>query len=107
MALIAFYFLLRIGEYTLASKNTKKLTQAFRIQDVTLWINNTILYHSLPLDALLIRRTAATFRIFNQKNGKRNQAIHHEVTSSDTCPAKGLIRRSSTSQRTLPIKYNN
>jgi hypothetical protein len=54
MALIAFYFLLRVGEYTSTAKTTKKLTQAFRIQDVTLWDNNTILDHSLPLDALLI-----------------------------------------------------
>jgi hypothetical protein len=93
MALIAFYFLLRVGEYTSTAKTAKKLTQAFRIQDVTLWDNNTILDHSLPLDALLIRCTAATLRISNQKNGKQNQAIHHEATSSNTCPAKALIRR--------------
>jgi hypothetical protein len=70
MALIAFYSLLRVGEYTLTTKTTKKLTQAFRIQDVTLWDNNIILDHSLPLDSLLIRCTAATLRITNQKNGK-------------------------------------
>ena len=93
MALIAFYFLLRVGEYTSTTNKAKKLTQAFRIQDVTLWDNNTILDHSLPLDALLIRCTAATLRISNQKNGKRNQAIHHEATPCDTCPAKALIRR--------------
>jgi hypothetical protein len=93
MALIAFYFLQRIGEYTLTAKTAKKITQAFRIQDVTLWDNNTILDHSLPLDALLSRCTAATLRISNQKNGKQNQAINHEATSSDTCPAEALIRR--------------
>jgi hypothetical protein len=70
MALIAFYFLLRVREYTSTAKTAKKLTQAFRIQDVTLWDNNTILDHSLPLDALLIRCTAATLCISNQKNGK-------------------------------------
>jgi hypothetical protein len=93
MALIAFYFLLRVGEYTSTAKTTKKLTQAFRIQDVTLWDNNMILDHSLPLDALLICCTAATLRISNQKNGKQNQAIHHEATSFNTCPAKALILR--------------
>jgi hypothetical protein len=91
MALIAFYFLLRVGEYTSAAKTAKKLTQAFRIQDVTLWDNNTILDHSLPLDALLTCCTTATLRISSQKNGTQNQAIHHEATSSDTCPAKALI----------------
>jgi hypothetical protein len=93
MALIAFYYLLRVGEYTHTPSTNKKLTQAFRIQDVTLWDNTTILDHSLPLEALLIRCTAATLRISNQKNGKRNQAIHHEATHAETCPAKALIRR--------------
>jgi hypothetical protein len=93
MALIAFYFLLQVGEYTFTTKTAKKLTQAFQIQDITLWDNNTILDHSLPLDALLICCIAATLRISKQKNDKRNQAIHHEATSSGTCPAKALIRR--------------
>jgi hypothetical protein len=93
MALIAFFYLLRVGEYTYTATTSKKLTQAFRLQDITLWDNNTILEQSLPLEALLIRCTAATLRISNQKNGKRNQAIHHEATSTDTCPAKALIRR--------------
>jgi hypothetical protein len=48
IALIAFYFLLRVGKYTSTAKTARKLTQAFRIQDVTLWDNNTILDHSLP-----------------------------------------------------------
>jgi hypothetical protein len=43
-----------------------------------------------------MRCTAATFRISSQKNGKRNQAIHHEATSSDTCPAKTHTPNSKT-----------
>ena len=93
LALIAFYYLLRVGEYTSSGRTTTTLTQAFRLRDVTFWENNTILDHSLPLDALLIRCTAATLRISNQKNGKRNQAIHHEAPPCDSCPAKALIRR--------------
>jgi hypothetical protein len=93
MALIAFYYLLRVGEYTSSGTTNTKLTQAFRLRDVTLWDNNTILPHSLQLNTLLLRCTAATLRISNQKNGKRNQAIHHEAQDCDTCPAKALIRR--------------
>ena len=93
IAIIAFYYLLRVGEYTHTPASTKKLTQAFRLQDVTLWENQTILDHNLPLTALLIRCTAATLRISNQKNGKRNQAIHHYATTTDTYPVKALIRR--------------
>jgi hypothetical protein len=93
MALIAFYYLLRVGEYTSSGTEKTTLTQAFRLQDITLWDNTTILDQSLPLATLLHRCTAATLRISNQKNGKRNQAIHHEAQHCDTCPAKALIRR--------------
>jgi hypothetical protein len=93
MALIAFYYLLRVGEYTLSGTATTTLTQASRLQDITLWDNTTILDHSLPLDTLLRRCTAATLRISNQKNGKRNQGIHHEAQQCDTCPAKALARQ--------------
>jgi hypothetical protein len=93
MALIAFYYLLRVGEYTSSGTATTTLTQAFRLQDITLWDNTTILNHSLPLDRLLRRCTAATLCISNQKNEKRNQAIHHEAQPCDTCPAKALIRQ--------------
>jgi hypothetical protein len=31
--------------------------------------------------------------IDNQKNGKRNQSVHHEAKIGDTCPVKALIRR--------------
>jgi hypothetical protein len=48
MALIAFYYLLRVGEYTSSGTATTTLTQAFRLQDITLWDNTTILNHSLP-----------------------------------------------------------
>jgi hypothetical protein len=93
MALIAFYYLLRVGEYTSSGTGNMTLTQAFRLQIITLWDNTTMLEHSLPLATLLHRCTAATLRISNQKNGKRNQAIHHEAQHCDTCPAKALIRR--------------
>jgi hypothetical protein len=91
MALIAFYYLLRVGEYTSSGTATTTLTQALRLQDITLWDNTTILDHSLPFDTLLCRCTAATLRISNQKNGKQNQAIHHKAQSCDTCPAKALV----------------
>ena len=50
MAVIAFYYLLRVGEYTYAAAKTKKLTTAFRVRDVTLWNNTIILDHSLPIE---------------------------------------------------------
>lgn len=92
MALIAFYYLLRVGEYTRESTNRTR-TQQFRVTDITFWNNNTILDKTLPLATLLNTCTAATLNIDNQKNGKRNQSIHHEAKQGDTCPVKALIRR--------------
>jgi hypothetical protein len=47
----------------------------------------------LPLSTLLNQCTAATMNIDNQKNGKRNQSVHHEAKQGNTCPVKALIRR--------------
>jgi hypothetical protein len=80
IALIAFYYQLRVGEYTLSGTATTTLTQAFRVQDITLWDNTTILDHSLPLATLIHRCTAV------------NQAIHHEAHHYETCPVKALVR---------------
>ena len=92
MALIAFYYLLRVGEYT-REGNQRTRTQQFRISDITLWNNNIILDKSLPMESLLKQCTAATLNINNQKNGRRNQSIHHEAKTDDTCPVKAVIRR--------------
>ena len=90
---IAWFYLLRVGEYTHTSPMGHRRTVQFRLGDVTLWNNTTTLPHSLPLQILLRRCTAATLRISNQKNGRRNQVIHHEATQDITCPIAALIRR--------------
>ena len=92
-ALIAFYYLLRVGEYTYHRPSDRRRTQQFRAHDVAFWQDTTLLPHGLPLEHLLKARTSATLSIFNQKNGKRNQSIHQEAINGDTCPVKALIRR--------------
>jgi hypothetical protein len=47
--LIAFYFLLRVGEYTYANPTTKKRTHPITATDITLWCNSNILNATLPL----------------------------------------------------------
>ena len=34
---IAFYYLLRVGEYTYVKDTERRRTKQFRLQDVTLW----------------------------------------------------------------------
>jgi hypothetical protein len=91
VALIAFYYLLRVGDYTSSGTATTTLTQAFWLKDITIRDKTTILDHSLPLATLLHRCTAAILQISKQKNGKQNQAIHHKAKHCDTCPAKALV----------------
>jgi hypothetical protein len=54
---------------------------------------NTILDKTLPFSTLLTQCTAETMNIYNQKNGKRNQSVHHEAKQGKKCPVKALIRR--------------
>ena len=93
MATIAFHYLLRGGEYTFVDPKQRRRTKQFRVCDVTFWNNNTILPHSLPIDVLFREATEATLHISNQKNGKRAQTIHQDVTDTPPCPVHALIRQ--------------
>ena len=72
---VAFYYLLRVGEYT---KPTKKHTRTvpFRTGDVTFRdTKGHIIPNSASIMALL-KASEATIKIDNQKNGVRAQTIH-------------------------------
>jgi hypothetical protein len=83
MALIAFYYLLRVGEYTREGNKCTRI-QKFRVHDITLWNKNTIPDKTLPLSTLLNQCTAVTMNIDNQKTGnetnqstmRQNREIH-------------------------------
>ena len=107
LAIIAWFYLLQVGKYTNPRTGTKQ-TVPLRLCDVTLWRHNTKLSQHLPLAFLLDQCTSATLHIDNQKNGKRNSAIHHEATREALCPVKSLIRRichirAHTTVSTTPI----
>jgi hypothetical protein len=97
LSLIAFYYLLRVGEYTQPKfifKTGKKIratrTRQFTVGNVGFFNNGKIVPRTAPLSALL-QCEAATLKISNQKNGKMGDVIHHEcVINSDKCPIKAL-----------------
>ena len=93
LCLIAFYYLLRVGEYTYHNPNQNRRTQQFRLCDITLWQNTTKLDPRLPEGILMKRATAATLNISNQKNGVRQQTIHQEAIHNPNCPVRAIIRR--------------
>lgn len=100
LALIAFYYLLRVGEYTKPKfsyhngvKRPATRTKQFRVGDVGFFKNGKILPRSSPLEVLL-ECDAATLKITNQKNGQMGQTIHQEAISDmDHCPVRALARQ--------------
>jgi hypothetical protein len=90
MIILAFFFLLRPGEYTANQSDTSP----FHLQDVQFFIGET---RVSPLDAPLAQIAQATFATLTfttQKNGVCGEVIGH-ARSGDLylCPVLALIRR--------------
>ena len=104
LVIIAFYFLLRPGEYTFSPPAERKQTIPFRHCDVYLWEHNRLLDASLPEKELLRQCTGATLQIINQKSGRKAQRVSHSAipeshTAVLSCPVRALIRRLKHVQR--------
>lgn len=97
--LIAFYYLLRVGEYTTkGTSNESKQTVQFRVMDVTLFeLNEHGQIRRIPKGASperILAATGATLRLSNQKNGWKGVCIHHSANGDPVlCPVKALARR--------------
>lgn len=93
---IAFFFLLRVGEYTMPAAHRRTRTVQFRVQDVRFWSQGQLVPHTAGLNVLL-QADSATLYIDNQKNGQRGSTLHHEAKRSPGslffCPVKSLARR--------------
>jgi hypothetical protein len=81
LSLIAFYYLLRIGEYT---KNTKQTVQ-FIYEDVSFFKKNSqgqlqCLPHDTP-ELLIATADGATLTLDKKKNEWRGVCVHQEVTA--------------------------
>ena len=90
--LLAFFFLLRPGEYSGTPRTATD--DLFRVQDIGVWIGQRRLDPlSCPLDEL----TAATFvtvTFTSQKNGVRGETLGHGRSGHPTiCPVAALTRR--------------
>ena len=79
LAIIAFFYLLRVGEYTSPATPRQKRTIPLRKCDVRLWRKGQVLSHSAGLEALL-RADSATICIANTKNGTKGAVVHHEAS---------------------------
>ena len=109
LTLIAFYFLLRVGEYTPPSqprssppkgtkhkkrhKKRRTLTQQFKVQDITFWDKNHKIIPKRSKLSKLLKAEAASLRISNQKNGKKGATIYAEALHQECCPIRALANR--------------
>ena len=96
LVLIAFYYLLRVGEYTkprTVIRNGEKVratrTKQFSVGNVGFFKNGHIMPRTSPL-ATLLTCDAATLKIMNQKNGRMGDTVHQKSTGSANCPIKAL-----------------
>ena len=100
LTLIAFYFLLRVGEYTqpkFVYRRGEKIratrTKQFNVGNVGFFKDGRILPRNSPID-ILLQSDSATLKITNQKNGRMGETIHQEqVKDSMQCPVKALAYR--------------
>jgi hypothetical protein len=91
LCLIAFYFLLRIGEYTAGAKNRR--TTPFKACDITFWDKSHNIIPNTSSLATLYKASSVTMKIGNQKNGIRGGTINHAALHSKHCPVRALARR--------------
>jgi hypothetical protein len=90
---VAFFFLLRVGEYTMPRPNLRTRTVQFRVQDVMFRHDNgTVVANTAPLPVLAAAELVTLF-LDNQKNGQRGTTILHTSTGSWFCPVQALTRR--------------
>ena len=91
LIIIAFFYLLQVGEYTSPLKPQEKQTIALRDCDVRLWKDGNLLPHSAGLAALLMA-DSATICIVPTKNGTKGAVVHHDAIGGPICPVAALAR---------------
>ena len=93
MGIIAFFYLLRVGEYTSSRTKGLRRTKQFRTRDVSFFRDGEMLDPKAPL-AELETATGATLKLTNQKNGVRGSCVHHHaIRNRELCPVRALARR--------------
>ena len=90
MIVIAFFFLLRPGEYTASPSDT----QPFDFKSVQLFLGDTRLDLATSTDAQLRCATFASLTFDTQKNGVRGEVVGLGLSGDLTlCPVKAITRR--------------
>jgi hypothetical protein len=89
---IAFFYLLRVGEYTSPATYRAKRTIPLRLCNIRLWHKGVVLQHSSGLTNLLTV-DSATICIAHTKNGSKGVVVHHEAFGGPICPVAALAQQ--------------
>jgi hypothetical protein len=90
MICIAFFFLLRPGEYAISSSESTP----FELKDVQLFRGQRRLVLQTATDAEILSATFASLTFDKQKNAVRGEVIGHAASGAlDLCPTRALARR--------------
>lgn len=90
MIALAFFFLLRPGEYTA----TKSESTPFELKDVQLWMGRVRLDLSTATDAQILAATFGSLTFDKQKHAIRGEVMGHSRSGDAVmCPVKCLARR--------------
>jgi hypothetical protein len=99
LLLIAFYYLLCIGEYTVKGKrnNTKQSVQ-FKLKDVTFLKKNKagtlVCLPKMAPASVVMLADSATLKLDNKKNGWKGMCVHQEANGElFNCPVRALVCR--------------
>lgn len=100
-ALMAFTYLLRVGEYTRkGTRNNTKQTKEFEVRDVTFYRSDPVTKQLRVLNAAsasdeeLLAAHGVSLRLRNQKNGWKNVCIFQERNGNEyNCGTKAIARR--------------
>jgi hypothetical protein len=91
VVIIAFFYLLRVGEYTTPHSTRTKKTIPLRDCDIRLWYRGKIIPHSAGLWAL-VQVNSATICIAHTKNGTNGTVVHYEAIGGPICPIAAMAR---------------
>ena len=94
LCIIAFFYLLRVGEYTMTTPAAQRLKRTISLRkcDIRLWHKGKLLDPSAPLP-ILLAADSATICIAHTKNGTKGAVVHHEAIGGAWCPVAALARR--------------
>jgi len=93
LVIIAFFYLLRVGEYTSPATPRKKRTIPLRDCNIRLWnIAGHLISHSAGLE-MLSQAYSATICISHTKNETKGAVVHHSCGQGSICPVAALARR--------------